>query len=691
MPKVKTNVERKIHHKARFRSSIRLKLIVSFVLPVILIITLGVTAVQKSTGTISANYKNSSSETLKAISDYIELGLEGVKAKAKQTMMEDSVNKYHSGEYKEDLVKESNLIEEIQTEYNNIVLMEAMTYAIYSMSDYGKLISSKGIELTNSYTQMDELWNGTSSNSKWISNHSFMDEIMNVNQEGYLLSYVTKLPHANGYLVFDIKAEYIQKYLEQINLGDGAVIACVTAEGNEVYGVTEGTAFDELLNEKKISELDGVKEIRQLNKNSGSEFVTIGEKEYLFLYDSVGDTGMQVCGFVPKDTIVGQAKDIQNTTYIILVIGCILLAITGIYVAHLINSTIKKIVTKLNQVGTGDLTVTFESKHRDEFMELSNAINHMLSNMRSLIGEMQQSNGQVLNTAADVSRVSDAFYTSTKEISTALSEVEKDVVRQAVDAENCLSEMNRLSEQVKEVFESSERIESISKETSEFVSSGLQVVEELSDKITDTTRMTGVVITDIEELKEQSDNIGKIIDVINQIAEETNLLSLNASIEAARAGDAGRGFAIVADQIRKLADESKDAVAEIAKIVQQIQEQTAGTVEAAKKTEVTVLSQEESLQSTVEVFNNIKKRFDILSEQLAKITDKVTEMEQVKETTLMSIESISSYTQETSAVTEEVSATAINQIDSVNNLREEAKLLEGEAIALNRSMEKFRV
>lgn len=691
MPKVRNKVQKKIHHKAKFLSSIRLKLIVSFVLPVILIITLGMTAIVKSTRTISTNYKNSTSETMKAISDYLELGLEGVRSKAKQIMVEETINDYHSAKYKEDLVAESKITEEIQADYNNIVLMEPMTYAVYSMSDHGKLISSKGLEIKNSFTQMDELFNGTSGNSKWISNHPFMDEILNINQESYLLSYVTKLPHANGYLVFDVKAEYIKKYLEQINLGDGAVIACVTSDGKEVYGVTEETAFDELVKEQKISELDGINETLKANKESGSEFVTIGEEEYLFLYHTVGDTGMRVCGFVPQNAIVGQAKDIQDTTFIILAIGCILLAITGVYVAHLINSTISKIVAKLNQVGTGDLTVIFESKHKDEFMELSNAINHMLSNMRSLIGEIQQSNGQVLNTAADVSRVSDAFYTSTKEISTALSEVEKDVVRQAVDAENCLSEMNRLSEQVKEVFESSERIEAISKETSDFVSSGLQVVEELSDKITDTTRMTGLVITDIEELKEQSDNIGKIIDVINQIAEETNLLSLNASIEAARAGDAGRGFAVVADQIRKLADESKDAVAEIAKIVQQIQEQTAGTVEAAKKTEVTVLSQEESLQSTVEVFNTIKSRFDILSEQLGNITDKVTEMEQVKETTLLSIESISSYTQETSAVTEEVSATAINQIDSVNNLREEAKLLEGEAIALNTSMEKFKV
>lgn len=681
-----------VERRVKFFSSIRFKLIVSFFVPFTLIILLGFFSYSKASSALISNYTASTTETVQTIGSYFKLGLEGVKTKAIQLMLENSIMNYHSGAYKDNVLEEKNVITSIQENYGNVVAIEPMTSAIYSVSEYGRTISSKGSNPTNMYSQALELWGDCADNMKWVSNHDFLDQPFSVNKDDYALSLLTKLQGINGFMIVDVKKTQITEYLDKISMGDRSILAFVTNDGKEFYG--HNNEGNELLVEttedsKLITSTDFYKEAVASGNDFGSDYVEFNGEKYLFVYSAIGDTGMSICSLIPNSVIVAQASGIKTTTIIISFIACIILLAIGAYVSIVITSNIKNVTKKLEKVAIGDFTVTFDNKNNDEFKMLTDGISDTMVGIRNLITNMKEVNGKVLETAGDVSKVSDVFYTSTKEISTALSEVAEDVVQQAGDADSCLAAMNALSKEVREVYNGTEIIDGISKETNSIVHDGLQVVDQLSDKIQETSQMTQVVIRDIEQLAKESQNIGQIIDVINGIAEETNLLSLNASIEAARAGEAGRGFAVVADEIRKLADQSKDAVSEIAKIITKIQNDTEGTVRAAKNTEISVLSQEESLKSTVAMFDNIKDKFDMLTSQLESITVGVQSIERVKEKTLTAIENISSYTQETSAVTEEVSATSLNQIDAVNDLRNEAKLLEEEVEKLNMAISKF--
>ncbi|HWT75533.1 MAG TPA: methyl-accepting chemotaxis protein, partial [Mobilitalea sp.] len=182
-----------------------------------------------------------------------------------------------------------------------------------------------------------------------------------------------------------------------------------------------------------------------------------------------------------------------------------------------------------------------------------------------------------------------------------------------------------------------------------------------------------------------------IIAVINDIAEQTNLLSLNASIEAARAGDAGRGFSVVADEIRKLSIKSVNSASEIEKIINNINKKTHFTVETVKQASVISKTTETRLMNVVQLFNNINIHVDDLANKMSKIADGINDIDKSKNDTLRAIESISAVAEQTSAASQEVDATAGQQLDAVTKLNEASKSLNNDAYDLKEAIQMFKI
>jgi methyl-accepting chemotaxis protein len=315
----------------------------------------------------------------------------------------------------------------------------------------------------------------------------------------------------------------------------------------------------------------------------------------------------------------------------------------------------------------------------------------MIKSMRKLIGEVQEVGSKVNTSAGGLSDTSEELLTATKGISKTIDDIEKGIVQQADDTEHCLLQMSSLSDQISHVYKNTSEIEKIAGNTKNIAGEGIVIIDELGRKSKATADITQNVINKIEEFEVQSKNISEIVNVINEIASQTNLLSLNASIEAARAGDAGRGFAVVAGEIRKLADQSVEAINQIENIVSEINTKTKDTVNTAKQAESIVESQTDALNKTVKAFNNINSHVNDLVSNLASISSGIKNIEAAKEDTLDAIQNISAVSEETAAASEEVSATAINQIDSVERLRLAALELANNAKILEEAIQIFRI
>ena len=277
------------------------------------------------------------------------------------------------------------------------------------------------------------------------------------------------------------------------------------------------------------------------------------------------------------------------------------------------------------------------TKGNSEFAMLNRHIENMIENTRKLIVEVDEIVNVVNLSAEDVEGVSGQLEQSSNGILEALEEIDIGVSQQANDAQDCLLQMDNLSQTIEDVTDKIDNTSATSETTKEIVLKSISTMEVLSNQTKDTIEVTSKVKSDVKVLEISSSEIKKFVSIIADIAEQTNLLSLNASIEAARAGEAGRGFSVVAEEIRKLADGSRQAAEEINKVVEIIEKQTHETVGTAAKAEKIVEEQAETVNATKEAFQKIYQATEEVISCVDDVKEKVKGMDKERAGTLEAI------------------------------------------------------
>ena len=685
--KVKTEVKEKKKILNQFRG-IRAKILLGFFIPVILLGIFGVVSYQKSADAIITNYEKSTNDTLNAVSKYLELGLSSVSDKAIEFSLSKSVEDYYRRVNEKDTLENVTALRQLQQEV--IVIRETNSFinSIHIMANVGTPISTLSTPPRDIFAQFSETEDAkkikeNTSRNVWVGKHDSLDKLLEIKDTDYAMSMITKLSFSDGLVFMDVSMDEITNVLNDINVDKGSIIGFVTGDGRE-------TLTDPDL-KNVFPETKYYKAAESSEKTDGFSYQNYEGESYLYVYSKVGETGAMVCALIPKTEILKQPSAIKNLSIIFIAFACIFALFIGTVIAGGIGNAITKLVNSISLAAQGDLTAKFNTKRKDEFRVLANGLSDMTAGMSNLIGEVAGVGQKVTESADLLSTTSEKILGATKDISFTIDEIEKGVVQQAEDTEHCLGQMSNLSERINQVYSSTYEIEKIANNTKGIVGEGLVIIDELNDKSKATTDVTQVVIKDIEALVEQSHNIGNFVGIINEIASQTNLLSLNASIEAARAGEAGRGFAVVADEIRKLADQSIQAASQIQGIVTEIQNKTQGTVVSAKQAENIVESQTESLNKTIRVFEDINKHVGSLVTNLDNISIGIKGIETAKEDSMDAIRNISAVAQQTAAASEEVSATANVQINSVENLSESALELANDAKKLEQAIQLFKI
>ena len=679
---------------------VRYKLIGAYLVPVVLIILLGVLSYSKSSKGIIHSYESSSLTTLEMMANYFKLGFEGVQGKATQINTNESIKKYYSGDYEG---RKTESLEQFRVVQNHLVsyaMNDSVVQDIFIFGNYGNGASTRGSAPANLYETFQNSEEGkafieSKARYLWQGYHHYFDEVVNIEGREYGFALSWYLYNSNnkkiGLILIDIKKEFLMNAMEDANFLEGSIVGFVTGDGRELLSgdYKEGFQFGgtKFYEENQLENPEN-KEALSLGESS---YVTYDGTKYLYLTVPLKDQNASICALIPRDMITKQADEVLKITVFVVIVACIIAIVLGSKIAGGIASTIKKANKTLYQAAEGDLNTKVELKRRDEFAKLSQGINTMIHSMRQLLIRMTQVNDAVLTNVKELTEHSGMMLAGTREISKAVEEIESGAHLQAEDSCECLNQMNELSKQIHTVSEKASNIDIIAQTTTQVVAESMEVVEDLTKKANDTVSVTKIVIDDIEKLQKKSGAIGAILGTINDIAGQTNLLSLNASIEAARAGDAGRGFAVVAEEIRKLSEQSQHAANEIAKIIEDITAQTKETVGNAKKAEDIVGSQELSLKRTVTAFSDIGDRVKELSQDLSAILYGIRDIEEVKAGTLKAIENITATSQQTAAATNQLLSTAQSQMDSVDALNHVANELQGTVGDLEKTVSSYRI
>ncbi|MCO7565344.1 methyl-accepting chemotaxis protein [Pseudomonas sp. S 311-6] len=585
-------------------------------LPIVLVATLVVLNLR---GEAREDFLDNSSREIRQVSNAMHIFFQGIDQNvnylAAQPLVAatgDNLNKYLATNPSNELGEQDKQVLEFFTRLAQV--HPSYAYVSYGVNDGGYVGWPAGQKFSN-YDPRQRPWYqlAMANPGKTVRTGAYYWAA----DDAVLISTVRAVPNAlgnpGGVVNIDVSLNGLTEIVKKIKLGDSGYLMLVEKNGNVMVDPRDASH-----NFKQLASFgDGYAALAKAGQ--GLVEVELGGERYMANVYPDEQLGWTFIGLIRHDEVM------QTTTRLTWLIGIIALALAAVFAvvgtafAKLIVRPINSVTNGLEDIaqGEGDLTRSLEVRGRDETAQLANWFNQFLGAIRSLIQHIGTAAGQILHTSSSSTRVSG-------DMAEAAGRQREAVDMVSTAFHEMVATANEVARSCSQAAQSADSGQQQAREGQQQIDAAVQSVDRLSQEIEQSAQS-------IQQLERDSNAIQSILGTIRSIAEQTNLLALNAAIEAARAGEQGRGFAVVADEVRALAKRTADSTAEIDGLLGNL---AARTAEVAEQMHASLEVSQQSVSRigmARDSFGQIRESVDIIRDMNTQIATAAEEQHQVAE------------------------------------------------------------
>ncbi|EFM11221.1 methyl-accepting chemotaxis sensory transducer [Paenibacillus curdlanolyticus YK9] len=446
-----------------------------------------------------------------------------------------------------------------------------------------------------------------------------------------------KNPNAEFLLIIELKAQLLTDVFASSKIGDNGQLMVIDNSNKVVYA-----AAPELI---------------------GQAAPTIDEANTLTLEQPSKATPWHMVGTMPLDDLVRDSGRILQLTMWMVAAAAVSALIMGYLIARKVGRPLAKLCGLMEKGENGDLSVRMDLRGPSEIARLARHFNRMMEQIGLLVARSNESAQQLVQSAKELKRVSTETAASAGEIAQVTGMIAEGAMNLAEEAERGILLTQTIGDKMNVVTATNTRLGTTAERVRTFSEQGSTYMVDLIDMTDETERLSRSLVDRIGNLKESAGSIRTIMTLMNDISKRTNILSLNASIEAARAGAFGKSFAVVAEEIRKLAEQSKDSIGVVQQMTEEIQHGIDATVVELGAISPLLEEQNSAVKEAADLFGEVKEQMGLFAQELTQSTASVMTLGESQNTLIASIENVSAVSQQSAASSEEVATLTTGQMD----------------------------